>query len=200
MNNILGDPKKSLLLGLAISLVILIAWMAIAGADRVGLVSFLLRWVHVFSAIIWVGMIWFVNFIQFAAIRDADDAGKAAIHKFVVPKVAMTFRHTSHAVLLTGILLLITSGYLLDRLIFTSAVYVPPLRNALLWSGTIAGVAMWAFVHFKIWPNIKIVLGETPGDADAKARARDTVRIYARLNLILALPVTFVMIAAAHLY
>ncbi len=200
MNAILGDPMKSLLAGLAISLVILIAWVALAGVDRVGLISFLLRWVHVFSAIIWIGMIWFVNFIQFAALRDADDAGKAAIHKFIVPKVAMTFRHTSHAVLLTGVLLLITSGYLLDRLIFTSAVYVPPLRNALLWGGTIAGVAMWVLVHFKIWPNIKIVLGETAGDADAKARARDNVRVYARLNLILAVPVTFVMIAAAHLY
>ena len=200
MNDILGDPKKSLLLGLAISVAILIAWMAVAGVDRIGLLSFLLRWTHVFSAIIWVGMIWFVNFIQFAAIRDADDAGKAAIHKFIVPKVALTFRHTSHAVLLTGILLLITSGYLLDRLVFTSAVYVPPLRNALLWSGTLAGFAMWAFVHFKIWPNIKVVLGETPGDADAKMRARDSVRIYARLNLILSVPVTFVMIAAAHLY
>ena len=200
MDDILKNPVKSLVVGLVISLVILIAWVALAGVDRIGLISFLLRWMHVFAAIIWVGMIWFVNFIQLAALRDADDAGKAAIHKHIVPKVAMTFRHTSHAVLLTGVLLLITSGYLLDRLVFTSAVYVPPLRNALLWGGTLAGIAMWAFVHFKIWPNIKIVLGETAGDTDAKARARDTVRIYARLNLILAVPVTFVMIAAAHLY
>ena len=59
---------------------------------------------------------------------------------------------------------------------------------------------MWAIVHFKLWPNIKIVLGQIPSYADGKARARDTVRIYARINLIHAVPVTFVMIAAAHLY
>ncbi len=200
MNDILNSPMKSLYAGLALSLIMLIVWIALGGGDGLGLVSFLLRWVHVFAAILWVGMIWFVNFIQMAALRDADDAGKATIHKLIVPKVAMTFRHASHAVLLSGILLLISSGYMLDRLVFTSAVYVPPLRHALLWSGAFAGIAMWAIVHFKLWPNIKIVLGQSPSDADVKARARDIVRIYARINLILAVPVTFVMIAAAHLY
>ena len=200
MNDILNSPLKSFYAGLALSLLALIAWIALGGGDGLGLVSFLLRWVHVFSAILWVGMIWFVNFIQMAAIRDADDAGKATIHKLIVPKVASTFRHASHAVLLSGILLLISSGYMLDRLVFTSAVYVPPLRHALLWGGALGGIAMWAIVHFKLWPNIKIVLGQSPSDADGKARARDTVRIYARINLILAVPVTFVMIAAAHLY
>ena len=200
MNDILNSPLKSFCAGLTLSLFALVAWIALGGGDSIGLVSFLLRWVHVFAAILWVGMIWFVNFIQMAAIRDADDAGKAAIHKLIVPKVANTFRHASHAVLLSGILLLISSGYLLDRLVFTSSVYVPPLRHALLWSGAVAGIAMWAIVHFKLWPNIKIVTGHSPSDADGKARARDTVRIYARINLILAVPVTFVMIAAAHLY
>ena len=200
MNDILNSPLKSFCAGLTLSLFALVAWIALGGGDSIGLVSFLLRWVHVFAAILWVGMIWFVNFVQMAAIRDADDAGKAAIHKLIVPKVANTFRHASHAVLLSGILLLISSGYLLDRLVFTSSVYVPPLRHALLWSGAVAGIAMWAIVHFKLWPNIKIVTGHSPSDADGKARARDTVRIYARINLILAVPVTFVMIAAAHLY
>ncbi|MEQ1616384.1 MAG: hypothetical protein ABL904_26835 [Hyphomicrobiaceae bacterium] len=200
MQSILISPVKSLIAGLVISAIVLALWLGIAGADRVGLASFVLRWLHVLTSIVWVGLIWFVNFIQLAAVREANDAERAAIHKLIVPRVAVTFRHASHAVMLSGILLLVTSGYLLDRLMFTSAVYIPPLRNWLLWGGTIAGTAMWAFVHFKIWPAIRLVLAEPAADAAAIAAARDTVRTYARLNLILAIPVTFVMVAAAHLY
>jgi uncharacterized membrane protein len=200
MQSVLASPVKSLVAGLVIAGVVLLLWLGLAGADRMGLVSFLLRWVHVFTSIIWIGMIWFVNFIQLVAVREATDVERAALHKLIVPRVALTFRHMSHVVVLSGVLLLITSGYLLDRLMFTSAVYIPPLRNWLLWGGTFAGIAMWAFVHAKIWPALRIVLGEIPGDAAAIAKARDTVRVYARLNLILAVPVTFVMVAAAHLY
>ena len=65
---------------------------------------------------------------------------------------------------------------------------------------TLAGAAMWVFVNLRIWPNLRIVLGQVPADPAAIAVARETVRFYARLNLVLALPVTFVMVAAAHLY
>ena len=54
---------------------------------------------------------------------------------------------------------------------------------------------MWAFVNFLIWPSLKIVLGQAPGDPQAQLAARANVKRYARLNLVLALPVTFLMVA-----
>jgi uncharacterized membrane protein len=200
MRSILASPVKSLIAGFALAGIALVLWLGIAGADRLGLVSFLLRWLHVLTTIVWVGLIWFVNFIQLAALREASEAERSALHKLVVPGVAMSIRLASHGVMISGILLLVTTGYLLDRLVFTSPVYIPPLRNWLLWGGTIVGTAMWAVVHVKIWPALRIVLAAGAGDEAAKAAARDTVRDYARLNLVLAVPVTFVMIAAAHLY
>ena len=77
---------------------------------------------------------------------------------------------------------------------------MPPSRAWLLGSGVLGGLAMWMFVHMYIWPNMQVVLGLRPGDADAKARARASVVMFARLNLILAVPVTLAMVAAAHLY
>jgi uncharacterized membrane protein len=59
---------------------------------------------------------------------------------------------------------------------------------------------MWALVNMLIWPSLKVVLGETPADADAKATARARVATFARVNLILSVPVIFAMVAAAHLY
>jgi uncharacterized membrane protein len=200
MRGILASPGRSLIAGAALTLMILVLWLVTAGADRIGFVSFLLRWLHVFAGIVWVGMVWFVNFIQLSALQEADDAGRATLLKLVVPRVAHAFRHASHMSLLTGVLLLVASGYLLDRLLFTSEVYIPLSRAVPLWGGVLGGLLMWTFVHFIIWPNLKVVLGHTPGDADAKARAREQVKTYARWNLILSVPVTFVMVAAAHLY
>jgi uncharacterized membrane protein len=200
MRSILASPGRSLTAGAASTLVILALWLVTVGADRIGFVSFLLRWLHVFAGIVWVGMIWFVNFIQLVALQEADDAGRATLLKSVAPRVAHTFRHASHMSLLTGALLVIASGYLFDRLLFTSEVYIAPSRAILLWGGVLGGLLMWTFVHFIIWPNLKVVFGHTPADADAKARARERVRTYARWNLILSVPVTLVMVAAAHLY
>ncbi len=200
MKAITESASRAFLAGLAVSVVVLVLWIAAVGVDVLGLLSFLLRWVHVGAAILWVGMIWFVNFIQLAAIQESDDAGRRALMTSVVPRVASSFRHASHLVLLTGVLLMMTSGYLFDSLVFSTPVYVPASRTLLLWGGVIGGIVMWAFVHFIIWPNLKIVLGQAPGNAATKDAARQQVRIFARLNLVLAVPVTFAMVAAPHLY
>ncbi len=200
MNAITESAGRALAAGAVLTLVILIAWLALAGADPIGFISFLLRWLHVLAAMLWVGLIWFVNFIQLAALQQADEPGRRTLLSAVVPRVTHSFRHASHLTVLTGVLLLVTSGYLLDQLVFSTPVYIPPLRNALIWAGTAGGLAMWAFVHFIIWPNLKVVLGETPAEPAAREQARAQVRTYARLNLVLAVPVTFVMVAAPHLH
>ena len=197
---LLATPLRAVMAGLILTAIILGIWMAYIGVDRIGLVSFLLRWVHVLASIVWLGQVFFINFVQIVALKELDEAGRAGVMKSVVPRVATLFRHASHLTLVSGILLLITTGYLFDRWMFTSAVYVPPLRNLLLWGGTLGGLVMWAFAHFVVWPNLQVVLGLTPGDDVAKAAARARIEIFARLNLVLSLPVTFVMVAASHLY
>jgi len=59
---------------------------------------------------------------------------------------------------------------------------------------------MWMFVHMYVWPNMQVVLGMRPGDDATRAAARARVMLFARLNLILSLPVVLAMVAAAHLY
>ena len=77
----------------------------------------------------------------------------------------------------------------------------PPSRLTVEAKRLFAGLdgAMWAIVHFAIWPSLKIVLGETAADADARDGARKALARFARINLVLSLPVTFAMVAAAHL-
>jgi uncharacterized membrane protein len=200
MNRILSSASAALIAGLVITAVFFLIGLSASGSDRIGFISFLLRWVHVLGAMIWVGMIWFVNFVQLAAVAEADGAGRSVLMRSIAPRVAHAFRHTSHLTAISGVLLLVTTGYVLDRWVFQSAVYIPPVRSLLLWCGAAAGLVMWALVHFVIWPNMQVVLGERPGNDAEKAAARERVTTYARLNLMLAIPVTFVMVAATHLY
>ncbi len=196
----LSGPARALLAGLAMTAAILAVWMIYIGVDRIGLASFLLRWLHVLAAIVWLGQIAFINFVQIVALKELEGAERGGVLKAIVPRVAMLFRSASHLTVITGILLLVTSGYLLDRWVFSSTVYVPPLRNLLLWGGMLGGMAMWAIAHFAVWPSVQVVLGIKPGDANATAAARVRIEFFARINLALSLPVTFVMVAASHLY
>ena len=200
MAKLLSSAQSALLLGLILCALILALWLFGSTVDVLGLTSFLFRWLHVLAGIVWVGMIWFVNFIQLVAVGEADDAGRAALMKLVVPRVALTFRRASHLTLLSGLALLITTGYIFDRWVFLSAVYIPAWKSALLWSGVAAAIVMWAIVHMVIWPSLRILTGEATADDAAKAAARARVHTWARVNLVLAIPVTFVMVAAAHLY
>lgn len=197
---LLRTARGALLLGLVACALILAAWGYFDRLDAVGLASFLLRWVHVLASVVWVGQIVFINLVQIVALRELEGVERAAVMKAIVPRVATLFRHASHVTVASGIVLLVTTGYLLDRWIFASPVYVPPIRNIFLWGGTIGGLVMWTLAHLVVWPNLKVVLGLTAGNATAKAAARARVELAARINLMLALPVTFVMIAASHLY
>jgi uncharacterized membrane protein len=199
MGVLLGTPGKALALGAAVALLLLVVALATgSGIDAVGLIALLMRWLHVGAGIVWLGMVWFVNFIQLVAVAEADQPARGPIMKHIVPRVALTFRQASHLTVVTGALLLFTSGYLGGSLVYASAVFIPTSRNILMWVGVLAAMAMYMFVHMMIWPGLRLVLGIETGTADQVAAARVKVATYARWNLVLSVPVTLAMVAAAH--
>ena len=198
MTNWLATPGKALTLGAIVAALLLLVALAGSGIDRIGLVALLLRWLHIGGGIVWLGMVWFVNWIQLLAVAEADQPARGAIMKHIVPRVALTFRNASHLTVATGALLLFTSGYLGGSLVYSSAVFIPTSRNILLWAGTLGALAMYMFVHMMIWPGLRKVLGIETADAEAVAAARAKVATYARWNLVLSVPVTLAMVAAAH--
>lgn len=198
MTGFLSKPANALWAGIAVAGLGLGYWLANGYGDGLGLVSFLSRLFHIGAAMLWIGMIWFVNFIQLVALRDTDDAGRKALMMHVVPAVAALFRMASHVVVVSGVALLLTTGYLLDRWVFPSSVYIPSPRGLMLWSGVVGAMAMWGLVHWMIWPNLMVVMDG--GGPASVSEARRRIVLAARINLLLAVPVTFAMVAAAHLY
>jgi uncharacterized membrane protein len=200
MPSIIDNPRASLGVGVGLCVLILLVWLLAAGAEGLPLTAFLVRLLHVVAAMVWIGLIFFVNFVQLVVLHTADEAQLSFLHKAVVPRVAWWFRHASTLAVVTGFLLLLLGGYLLPALIYGTGVYMPPARVSLLWGGVIAALAMWMFVHMYIWPNMQVVLGMRAADEATKTAARARVVLFARLNLLLSLPVVFAMVAAAHLY
>jgi uncharacterized membrane protein len=199
MQGIFDSPRASLGVGIAIAAAMILGWLVAGGVDALGFVSFLMRFLHVLSAMVWIGLVVFVNFVQLVALQTADDHGRGFLGKNILPQVAWWFRHASTATVATGVVLLVTMGYVLPTLVYGSEVHVPTGRAVVLWSGVLGGLVMWMLVHMFIWPSMQVVLGLRPGDAAAKTQARARVLTFARLNLVLAVPVVLAMIAAAHL-
>ena len=177
MNFLLDNPVRALIAGLVVAGLMLAAWLLTGPVDSYGLISVLLRFVHVVAAMAWIGLIFFVNFVQLPAFEEADEVARSAIANWIVPRVAAGFRHASHLTLLSGALLLISTGYLLGEWFFSSSIYIPPQRTATLTAGALGGIVIWGvreLCHLaepqdRTWTGGRRCGCEGPGATDRKA-------------------------------
>ena len=200
MQGIIDNPRACLIAGLTLAALLFLLSLVAGELDGLGLMTFLLRLLHVLAAAVWIGLIVFINFVQLVALKQADAAARGLLNAAIVPGVAWWLRHASTVTVLSGLVLLLLAGYLLPSLVYGSNVFIPPAKAVVLWAAVFGALLMWMFVHMYIWPNLQVVLGRRAGDADAQAQARARVVLFARLNLIIAMPVVLGMVAAAHLH
>ena len=143
------------------------------------------RWLHVVFGITWIGLLYYFNLVQMAALKDAAADGTAAgITKHVAPRALLWFRWSAVATWVAGAWLL-GAGFM-DAFM---------LRNGYegigigAWLGTIMLFNVW---HF-IWPNQKKILGFVPATDEVKAKARRVAMLASRTNLMLSIPMLFFM-------
>ncbi len=143
------------------------------------------RWVHFLAGITWIGLLYYFNFVQMAALKDAAADGTAAgISKHVAPRALLWFRWAAVVTWLAGAALLGAN--------FTDAF---SLRNGYeaigigAWLGTIMLFNVWVL----IWPNQQKILGMVPADDAAKAKARRVAMLASRTNVMLSIPMLFFM-------
>jgi uncharacterized membrane protein len=151
------------------------------------------RWLHVMAGIMWVGLLYYFNFVQAAALRDAQADGSAAgISRHVVPRAFLFFRWAAVVTWLAGAWLL---GDRIDEaFLFKERAYIPIGVGA--WLGTI----MFFNVFAIIWPNQKKVLGLSPATEEEKARARRVAFLGSRINVMLSMPMLFFMTASGGIF
>jgi uncharacterized membrane protein len=126
------------------------------------------------------------------------DEQKPAIGKVIAPAALFWFRWGAMATIVTGLILAMLNGYLVEALLIGLADSVP--KSAAIGIGMWLGIIMWANVWFVIWPNQKRALGIVEADADSKAKSARTAMLFSRTNTLLSFPMLFAMVSAQNLY
>jgi uncharacterized membrane protein len=150
--------------------------------------QFLFRWLHVLSGVMWIGLLWYFNFVQIPNMPNIPDEQKPAIGKVIAPAALFWFRWGAMATILTGLILAMISGYLIDAITLSG-------ESMIIGIGMWLGAIMWFNVWFIIWPNQKKALGMVEVDADTKAKAARTAMLFSRTNTLLSIPMLFCMVA-----
>jgi len=150
--------------------------------------SFLFRWLHVVSGIMWIGLLWYFNFVQIPNMPNIPDDQKPAISKVIAPAALFWFRWGAMVTIITGLILAMLSGYLIEAITISE-------QGTIIGIGMWLGTIMWFNVWFVIWPNQKKALGIVEADADTKAKAARTAMLFSRTNTLLSIPMLFCMVA-----
>jgi uncharacterized membrane protein len=151
--------------------------------------AFVMRWLHVISGVMWIGLLWYFNFVQIPSMPKIPDEQKPAIGKVIAPTALFWFRWAALSTVVTGLLLAsMYDGYL--GALFTFARPFTAIAIG-MWLGLIMAFNVW----FIIWPNQKKALGIVAVDADAKAKAARIGMLASRFNTMLSISLLYCMVA-----
>ncbi len=200
MGNFLSSLNKTVHASVALAIVLFLVLFFGNGGFDFDLIfwSWLFRFFHVAAGIMWIGLLWYFNFVQIPSMPKIPDEQKPAIGKVIAPSALFWFRWAALATIITGLIVAYLNGYVHQALILG------------IGSGggkyTAIGIGMWlglimAFnVWFIIWPNQKKALGIVECDAEQKLKSAKTAMIFSRTNTLLSLPMLLSMVAAQNLY
>ena len=191
MKNPLESLHQTLILGLVlavIALLLLHPGEAFSGAWW----QFLFRWLHVLAGILWIGLLYYFNFVQMPSMPKIPDEQKPAIGKVIAPAALFWFRWAAAATVLFGLITALANGYLFAALTFQSGVHAIGLG---MWLALIMAFNVW----FVIWPNQKRALGIVEADADSKKHSARIAMLFSRTNTMLSIPMLYCMVAQQNI-
>ncbi|MCG8504089.1 MAG: urate hydroxylase PuuD [Sphingomonadales bacterium] len=160
--------------------------------------AFIIRWLHVLSGVMWIGLLWYFNFVQIPTMPKIPDEQKPAIGKHIAPEALFWFRWGAMATVIFGLLLAWMNGYLVEGLTLGAGGGVQ--GHTMIGFGMWFGLIMWFNVWFVIWPNQKVALGIVEAEADEKPKAARKAMLFSRTNTMLSIPMLYAMVAAQSLY
>ena len=200
MSTILQSLSKTILLSIVLVILLFIGLFFAGGNWAFDQLfwSWLFRYFHVLSGIMWIGLLWYLNFVQIPSMPKIPDDQKPAIGKIIAPAVLFWFRWAAFATILTGLIVAYLNDYVHQALALgiTSGGGKDTAIGIGMWLGLIMAYNVW----FVIWPNQKRALGIVECDPDLKAKSAKIAMLFSRTNTLLSLPMLLTMVAAQNLY
>ena len=200
MSNLLSSLSKTIHASLALAIILFLGLFMQNdgfGFDR-AFWSWVARYVHVVVGIMWIGLLWYFNFVQIPNMGKIPDEQKPAIGKVIAPAALFYFRWAAAFTVLSGLILAGLNGYLHDAMTLSISSGIP--KHTAIGIGMWLGLVMAFNVWFVIWPNQKRALGIVECDPELKAKSAKTAMLFSRTNTLLSLPMLLTMVAAQNLY
>jgi uncharacterized membrane protein len=196
MGKFFSSLGRTILAGVVLLVVILVVvgaytghWINLGGQE--GWWLFAMRWLHVMAGVMWIGLLWYFNFVQTPSMPKIPDEHKPAISKVIAPAALFWFRWAAMATIILGLILATMNGYI-GKALSLQKDFLPIGLG--MWMGAI----MWFNVWFMIWPNQKKILGIVQATPEEKAAAGKTAGIASRINTMLSIPMLYCMVAQQH--
>ena len=200
MTSILQSLSKTIHLSIVISILLFVGLYFLGGEWAFDQIfwSWLFRYTHVLAGIMWIGLLWYLNFVQIPSMPSIPEEQKPAIGKVIAPKVLFWFRWAAFATILTGLIVAYLNGYLHQAM--TLGISDGVGKHTAIGIGMWLGLIMAYNVWFIIWPNQKKALGIVESSPEEKAKSAKTAMLTSRVNTLLSIPMLLTMVAAQNLY
>jgi uncharacterized membrane protein len=199
MAAILTSLRNTVIAGFVLAVLLFLMYHGYGAYEGSAFGKFFFRWLHVLCGVMWIGLLWYFNFVQIPNMGKIPDEQKPAIGKVIAPAALWWFRWGAMGTIVTGLILAAMNGYIADALslgMTKDATIGHRMIGIGMWLGTI----MWFNVWFVIWPNQKKALGMVEVSAEEKAAAARTAMLFSRTNTLLSIPMLFAMVAAQNLF
>ena len=191
MSQILQSLYKTLFAGLVLLILVILIASSVSGQPiQFGHAwgTFVMRWLHVVSGTMWIGLLWYFNFVQIPSMASIPDEQKPAISKVIAPTALFWFRYGALATVVTGLLLAWMQKYLFLAL----TLQIPFAAIGIgMWIALIMAFNVW----FIIWPNQKKALGIVVVEPAEKAKAARTAMLTSRINTLISITMLYMMVA-----
>ncbi|HEX3429244.1 MAG TPA: urate hydroxylase PuuD [Rhizomicrobium sp.] len=207
MATFLSDLRKVVVAGFVLALIVLIIHWSQTGVivDQT-FWQFLIRWLHVISGVMWIGLLWYFNFVSTPTTPRIPEDLRPALGKYITPAALFWFRWSAMSTIIFGIILAVLNGYFVQAVTLdiadSNGAFSDP-RNLVIGMGMWLGTIMWFNVWFVIWPNQQRALNINNAypdlTKDARGNAGKRAGLASRVNTLLSIPMLFCMVAASHL-
>ena len=200
MINILSSLSKTVHTSIAVAIILFLGLFYLNGGFSFDTLfwSWIARYTHVLVGIMWIGLLWYFNFVQIPNMGKIPDEQKPAIGKVIAPAALFYFRWAAAFTVISGLILAGLNGYLHDAMTLSIGSGVP--KHTAIGIGMWLGLIMAFNVWFVIWPNQKRALGIVEADPDLKAKSAKTAMLFSRTNTLLSIPMLLTMVIAQNLY
>ena len=201
MSNILQSLNRTVIAGIILAVILFILMYLISGGWQLDTYfwSAVFRYLHVLSGVMWIGLLWYFNFVQIPNMPNIPDEQKPAIGKIIAPAALFWFRWAALSTIITGLIVAYLNGYVNQAMTLGLIGNADP-KSITIGIGMWLGIIMAYNVWMVIWPNQKKALGMIEVNVEEKTKSAKTAMLFSRTNTLLSIPMLLTMVTAQNLY